>query len=105
MCPLFDKMAAHKQKSVAKMITSTSLNNPVMLAKVRRAMLLARMGYGHLMGGHGHRCYIQNRKGNNVLRLDFRNGEYIIYGSESRLITDKVGKALADNPKHCYKVN
>ncbi|QXV71828.1 hypothetical protein psageK4_174 [Pseudomonas phage psageK4] len=63
------------------MITVTSLVNPVMIAKIRQGLHHAIKCEGHKMGGHGNRVYIQNRKGHNILRIDWKGqGKYIAYG-------------------------
>lgn len=70
------------------MITKTSLTHPIMIAKIRLAMKLAAEGRGDEMNGHNNRCYIQNEKGHNIMRLDYRRSEgFIVYGDNSRLIT------------------
>ena len=78
-------------------ITRTSLIHPTMIRKLRKALYYAHKGQGHMMNGHGHRVYIQNEKGHNIMRLDWPLGkqEYIVYGSESRVITRTVRNALA----------
>lgn len=78
-------------------ITRTSLIHPAMIRKIRAAMYYASKGQGHMMNGHGKRCYIANGKGHNIMRLDWIGGRqgYIVYGSESRNITRIVRNALA----------
>lgn len=76
--------------------TTTSLCHPAMLAKIRLAMRLAIFGRGELMNGHGHRCYVPNRKGNNVLRVSWIPHEkrFEIYGDQGRLVTNIVKGAF-----------
>lgn len=77
------------------MINVTSLVHPAMILKIRQGLHYAIKCEGHKMGGHGNRVYIQNRKGHNILRLDWKgNGKYIAYGSESRDVTEIVKEAL-----------
>lgn len=78
-------------------ITRTSLIHPTMIGKIRAAMYYANKGMGHMMSGHNKRCYIQNAKGHNIMRLDWVGGPkgYIVYGQESRDITKIVKSALA----------
>lgn len=83
------------------MITKTSLTHPTMIAKIQLAMKLASSGNGHLMNGHGNRCYIQDRNGRNIMRLQYTDKRFIIYGSESKDITKVVASAL----KHHYTIN
>jgi len=84
------------------MITTTSLTHPTMAKRLRRAIYLAKSGYGHLMGGHGNRVYLQNRKGHNIMRIDCKNGELVVYGEESRNITAIVLGALRLNNPHNF---
>lgn len=60
------------------MFTVTSFTHPTMLAKIREAIRLAVVGEGEKMNGHGHRCYVANGKGHNMLRVDYRNKEVVI---------------------------
>ena len=77
------------------MITVTSLTHPTMISKIRAGLHYALMGHGHKMNGHGNRVYITNTQGRNIMRLDWiGNGNYIVYGSESRNITTIVKQAL-----------
>lgn len=82
------------------MITITSLTHPTMIAKVRAALKDAAMGKGHLHGGHANRVYVQNRKGHNILRIDYKgaaNGGFIAYGGANwgqTVVTDIVKAAL-----------
>lgn len=63
------------------MINITSLVHPVMIAKIQQGLKLAALGQGDKMGGHGNRVYIQNRKGRNILRIDWKGeGQFIAYG-------------------------
>ena len=88
------------------MITKTSLTHPTMIAKIRLAMKLAASGKGDQMNGHGNRCYIQDRDGHNIMRLDYRRGEgFIVYGSESRNITKVVAAALTEYNKATKETN
>jgi hypothetical protein len=77
-------------------LTLTSLTHPTMIAKIRAALYYASKGEGDKMNGHGNRCYIQNAKGNNIMRLNWLGGKdgYIVYGHESRDITSTVRAAL-----------
>ncbi|WKV20541.1 hypothetical protein 16Q_148 [Pseudomonas phage 16Q] len=77
-------------------ITITSLTHPTMIHKIRAALYYAQKNQGHMMNGHGNRCYIQNAKGQNVMRLNWVGGRqgYIVYGSESKDITKAVKMAL-----------
>lgn len=77
------------------MITVTSLTHPTMIKKLRMALQYALLGQGHKMNGHRNRVYIQNAQGRNIMRLDWiGNGNYIVYGEESRTITTIVKQAL-----------
>lgn len=78
-------------------ITRTSLIHPTMIKKIRAALYYANKGMGHMMNGHNKRCYIQNAKGHNIMRLNWVGGPqgYIVWGSESRDITKIVKSALA----------
>ena len=63
------------------MITVTSLVSPTMIAKIRQGLSYAIQGNGHKMGGHGSRVYVANRKGHNILRIDWKGqGKFIAYG-------------------------
>ena len=77
-------------------VTVTSLTHPTMIAKIRKALYLARNSQGHEMNGHGSRCYIQNAKGHNIMRLNWfeERQDFIVYGAESRDITATVKAAL-----------
>lgn len=77
-------------------LTITSLTHPTMIAKIRKALYYANKGKGHMMNGHGNRCYIQNRLGRNIMRLNWIGGSqgFIVYGQESRDITTTVKAAL-----------
>lgn len=77
------------------MLSVTSLTHPTMINKIRAGLQYALMGQGHRMNGHGNRVYIQNAQGRNIMRLDWiGNGNYIVYGEESRTITAMVKQAL-----------
>lgn len=76
------------------MITVTSLTHPTMIAKIRLAMKLAFLGRGQLMNGHGNRCYIQDRNGRNIMRLQYLNNQFTVYGDCSKDITEVVINAL-----------
>ncbi|ATW58295.1 hypothetical protein CNR37_00088 [Pseudomonas phage ventosus] len=77
------------------MLTATSLTHPAMIAKIRLGLRLAALGQGDKMNGHGNRVYIQNAKGNNIMRLNWLgNGKFIVYGAESKDITDMVKEAI-----------
>lgn len=78
-------------------VTRTSLIHPTMVKKIRAGMAFALQGNGHKMNGHGKRVYIQNAKGQNIMRIDWTGGKqgYTVYGAESRNITGIVRNALA----------
>lgn len=76
------------------MLTVTSLVSPTMIVKIRQGLKYAALGQGHMMNGHGNRVYITNRKGHNILRLDWKHGKFIAYGSESRDVTEMVKEAI-----------
>lgn len=78
------------------MITKTSLTHPTMIAKIRLAMKLAASGRGDEMNGHGNRCYIQDRNGRNIMRLQYIDKRFTVYGQESRDITKVVAAALKE---------
>jgi hypothetical protein len=65
-----------------------------MVAKIRLAMKLAASGRGEEMNGHGNRCYIQNSKGRNIMRLQYIGNKFTVYGDNSRDITKLVAAAL-----------
>ncbi len=77
-------------------VTVTSLTHPTMIAKIRKGLYYAHKGQGHMMQGHGNRVYIQNARGQNIMRLNWIGGRqgYIVYGQESRDVTDTVKAAL-----------
>lgn len=72
----------------------TCLTHPTMIAKILLAMKLAATGQGHLMNGHGNRCYIQNRNGRNIMRLQYIDKKFTVYGDQSRDITKIVADAI-----------
>lgn len=80
------------------MITTTSLTHPAMIAKIREGLKAAALGQGHTMGGHGHRVYIANRKGHNILRIDWKGkGQFVAYGGcdwGRTEVTDVIKQAL-----------
>lgn len=80
------------------MITVTSLTHPTMIVKIRQGLKLAALGKGHEMGGHGNRVYIQNRKGQNIMRIDWKgDGKFVAYGGYDwgrTEVTDIVKEAL-----------
>lgn len=60
------------------MITSTSLSHPKFLKRIKRALWLAKLQ--SMKTGKRATEYVQNRKGNNVLRIDvFATGELVCY--------------------------
>lgn len=62
------------------MITSTSLMNPKFAKKIRRAFWLAKMQ--SIKTKQRATGYIQNRKGNNALRIDvYPSGELVVYSA------------------------
>jgi hypothetical protein len=79
------------------MITRTSLIHPAMVKKIRAGMAFALQGNGHKMNGHNKRVYIANRKGHNILRIDWIGGKagYRVYGDQGRDVTSMVRNALA----------
>lgn len=81
------------------MITMTSLTHPTMIAKIRNGLKLAAIGKGEQMNGHGNRVYIQDRNGHNIMRINWFKKEktFIAYGSESRIITETVKRALKES--------
>lgn len=84
-------------------VTVTSLTHPTMIGKIRKAMYYAHKKQGHMMNGHGNRCYIQNAKGRNIMRLNWIGGRegFIVYGQESRDITAIVKAALHTDIRRC----
>jgi hypothetical protein len=80
------------------MITVTSLTHPTMIAKIRKGITCAAKGKGDEMGGHGSRVYIQNSKGHNIMRIDWKgNGKFVAYGGADwgrTEVTDIVKEAL-----------
>jgi hypothetical protein len=71
------------------MITITSLTHPVMIAKIRHGLRCAALGNGHELGGHDNRVYIQNRKGHNIMRIDYKgNGQFVAYGGADWGLTE-----------------
>ena len=76
-------------------INISHLTHPTMVAKIRLAMQLAAYGRGHEMNGHATRCYIQNRHGRNIMRLDYRDNTFVVYGNEAVVITEVVKAALS----------
>lgn len=88
------------------MITTTSLTHPKMLAKIRLAMRYAVMGQGEKMNGHANRCYIENRKGHNIMRVTWyaASKSFVIWAgctkdAGSQDITEKVKQAFVYNSK------
>lgn len=84
------------------MLNITSLLHPAMIAKIRLGLKLAALNKGHEMGGHANRVYIANRKGHNIMRIDWHGrkstkGPFIAYGGADwgrTDITDIVKEAL-----------
>lgn len=83
------------------MITAAYLQRPVMIMKVRAAVVEAKAN-ALATDGHG-RAYISDFENNNIMRLDvfipnnhdlFPNGGVIVYGAESRQITGMVEEAI-----------
>jgi hypothetical protein len=91
-------MPTHKHKEYAAMLNITSLTHPTMIAKIRLGLKLAALGKGSEMGGHANRVYIQNRKGHNIMRIDWKgNGKFVAYGGADwgrTEVTDIVKAAL-----------
>lgn len=87
-------------------VTVTSLTHPTMIAKIRQGLKYAALNQGHMMNGHGNRVYIANRKGHNIIRINWLgNGKFIAWGSESGEVTDLVKQALRQanvKPVHTY---
>ena len=83
------------------MITKTSLTHPTMIAKIRKGLKLAALGQGHLMNGHGNRVYIEDKRGRNIMRINWLKEEktFIAYGDNSRIITETVKQALKESNK------
>lgn len=75
-------------------LTSTALACPAMIRRIRLGMRLAALGRGAEMGGHDNRVYVPNRKGHNVMRIDWRQGQFVIYGRGSRVINETVKAAF-----------
>lgn len=82
------------------MITAASLKHPKMQDKIVSALIDAQTIATE--NGHG-KAYIANAKGHNIMRLDvfaagnnprFPAGGVIVYGRESRQITETVETAL-----------
>lgn len=89
------------------MITSSYLKRPVVMMKVRAAVVEATKAAVD-KDGHG-RAYITDYEDNNIMRLDvfllgnhelFPTGGVIVYGEGSKQITsmveDAIGSKLAD---------
>lgn len=73
----------------------TSLMHPTMIAKIRQGLKYAALNQGHMMNGHGNRVYIANRKGHNIIRINWLgNGKFIAWGAESKDVTLLVKRAL-----------
>lgn len=74
----------------------TALCNPRMLGRIRLAMRLAIFGHGDLMNGHAHRCYVPNRKGNNVIRVSYypERKAFEFYGDQGRNIGPMIKAAF-----------
>jgi len=92
------------------MITVTSLSHPAMIAKIRQGLKAAALGQGDTMGGHDHRVYITNRKGHNIMRINWLGGgKWVAYGGcdwGRTDITDIIKQALRRanvKPIHTYK--
>ncbi|UOL48844.1 hypothetical protein [Pseudomonas phage Astolliot] len=84
------------------MITVTSLSHPTMIAKIRAGLKAAALGKGHEMGGHGNRVYVQNAKGHNILRIDWKGKEFVAYGGcdwGRTEVTDIIKTALRNSNK------
>ena len=75
-------------------LTSTALACPAMIRRIRLAMRLAALGKGHEMGGHDNRAYVPNRHGHNVIRVDWRQGQFVFYGRGCNPINDRVKAAF-----------
>lgn len=85
------------------MISSASLKHPKMQDKIMSALIEANEN-AVIRKGHG-KAYIENSKGNNIMRLDvfkagvvdhLPNGGVIVYGESSRQITGIVEKSIGD---------
>lgn len=79
-------------------ITRTSIQNVVFAQRIKDGIELAKAGRGEEMNGHGNRVYIANRKGHNVMRIDWRDGKVQVWGDESKDITKMVMSALYLEP-------
>ena len=81
-------------KRIRAMFTVTSFTHPTMLAKIREAIRFAVMGEGEKMNGHSHRCYVENSKGHNVMRVDYREGKIVILAGCTKAFGSKDVTAL-----------
>jgi hypothetical protein len=74
----------------------TALCNPKVLGRIRLAMRLAIFGNGDLMNGHDHRCYVPNRKGNNIVRVSYypASKTFEFYGDQGRNISPMIKAAF-----------
>lgn len=88
------------------MISSASLKHPKMQDKIMSALIEANEN-ALAWKGHG-KAYIENSKGNNIMRLDvfkagivdyLPNGGVIVYGESSRQITAIVEKSIGSELK------
>lgn len=69
--------------------TITQFSHPTVVKQIRRALWLARLEQAKT--GKDSRQYVQNRKGNNYLRISVHSDRsVVIYGDCSRIVTDKV---------------
>ena len=73
--------------------TITSFSHPTAQKQIRRALWLARLEQAKT--GQHAKQYVQNRKGNNYLRVSVHaDRSVVIYGDCSRIVTDKVLTAI-----------
>lgn len=90
------------------MLNITSLLHPTMIRKIRLGLRKAACNKGHEMGGHGKRVYIANRKGHNIMRIDWighgkEGGPFVAYGGADwgrTDITDIVKEAIQRGCSH-----
>jgi hypothetical protein len=85
-----------RKAMMTKQLNIAALTHPTMSGQIKQALIYAAQGKGHLMGGHGNRCYVANRHNRNIMRVDWNvtKQEYIIYGHESVNITSTVMDAM-----------
>lgn len=73
---------------VSRANNATSTQHPTLIRKVRIAALRAIMAQGKKRIGMKSSRYVQNVKGNNIMRVDaWADGPIIVYGANARNIT------------------